>query len=62
MITWNLSDFVNDKESFNGTLTVARDANFDNMGGEENDLVSDIDDEHDVPRVDINPDELAQTL
>ena len=25
-------------------------------------MVSDIDDDHDTPRVDINPDELAQTL
>ena len=48
-------------ENFNGTLVVPRDANFDDMGGEQNDLVSDIDDGHDIPRVDINPDELAQT-
>ena len=62
MIKRNLRDFVNDMDNFNGTLVVPRDANFDNMGGEQNDLVSDIDDDHGIPRVDINPDELAQTL
>ena len=62
MIKRNLRDFVNDMENFNGTLVVPRDANFDNIGGEQNDLVSDIDDDHDIPRVDISPDELAQTL
>ena len=62
MITRNLCDFVNDIESFDGPLVVARDANFDYMGGQQNDLVPDIDDDHDIPRVDINPDELAQTL
>ena len=62
MITRNLCDFVNDMESFNGPLVVARDANFDNMGGQQNDLVPDIDGDHAIPRVDINPDELAQTL
>ena len=61
MIKRNLRDFVNDMENFNGTMVVPRDANFDDMGGEQNDLVSDIDDGHDIPRVDINPDELAQT-
>ena len=62
IITRNLCDFVNDMESFNGPLVVVRDANFDNMGGQQNDLAPDIDDDHDIPRVDINPDELAQTL
>ena len=38
MITWNLCDFLNDMENFNGPLVVARDANFDNMGGQQNDL------------------------
>ena len=47
MIKRNLRDFVNDMENFNGTLVVPRDANFDNMGGEQNDLVSAIDDDHD---------------
>ena len=62
MIKWNIRDFVNDMEHFNVTLSVPRDANFDNIGGEQNDLVSDIDDDHDIPRVNINPDELAQTV
>ena len=62
MITRNLCDFVNDMESFNGPLVVARDANFDNMGGQQNDLVPDIDDDHAIPRVGINPDEFTQTL
>ena len=62
MIKRNLHDFVNDMENFNGTLVVPRDANFDNMGGEQNVLASAIDDDHDIPRVVINPDELAQTL
>ena len=62
MIKRNLRDFVNDMEHFNGTLVVPSDANFDNMGGEQNDLVSNIDDDHDIPRVDNNPDEFAQTL
>ena len=61
MIRRNLCDFVNGMESFNGTLVVARDANFDNMGGEQNDLVSDIDDVHEIPRVIIYQDELRQT-
>ena len=62
MITRNLCDFVNDMESSNGPLVVARDANFDNMGGQQNDLVPDIDDDHAIPRVGINPDEFTQTL
>ena len=62
MITRNLCDFVNDMESFTGPLVVARDANFDNMGGQQNDLVPDIDDDHAIPRVGINPDEFTQTL
>ena len=62
MIRRNLRDFVNDIESFNGTLVVARDANCDNMGGEQNDLVTDNDHDHDMPRVGINPDKLNQTL
>ena len=62
MITRNLCDFVNDMESFNEPLVVARDANFDNMGGQQNDLVPDIDDDHAIPRVGINPDEFTQTL
>ena len=62
MITRNLCDFVNDMESFNGPLAVARDANFDNMGGQQNDLVPDINDDHAIPRVGINPDEFTQTL
>ena len=64
MITRNLCDFVNDMEifNFNGHLVVARDANFDNMGGQQNDLVPDIDDDHAIPRVGINPDEFTQTL
>ena len=62
IITRNLSDFVNDMERCSGTLVVARDANFDYMGGEQNDLVPDIDDDHDIPRVGINPDEFTQTL
>ena len=62
MITRNLCDLVNDMESFNGPLVVTRDANFDNMGGQQNDLVPDIDDEHAIPRVGINPDEFTQTL
>ena len=62
MITRNLCDFVNDMESFNGPLIVARDANFDNMGGRQNDLVPDLDDDHAIPRVGINPDEFIQTL
>ena len=49
-------------ESFNGTLVVPKDANCDNVGGEQNDLLPDIDDDHDIPRVGINPDKLAQTL
>ena len=62
MITRNLSDFVNDMESFNGPSVVARDANFDNMCGQQNDLVPDIDYDHAIPRVGINPDEFTQTL
>ena len=62
MKTRNLCDFVNEMESFNGLLVVARDANFDNMGGQQNDLVPDIDDDHAIPRVGINPDEFTQTL
>ena len=46
MITRNLCDFVNGMESLNEPLVVARDANFDNMGGQQNDLVPDIDDDH----------------
>ena len=49
-------------ESFNVPLVVARDANFDNMGGQQNVLVPDIDDDHAIPRVGINPDEFTQTL
>ena len=62
MIARNLCDFVNAMESFNGPLFVARDANFDNMGGQQNDLFADIDDDHAIPRVGINPDEFTQTL
>ena len=62
MKTWNLCDFVNDMERFNVPLVVARGANFDNMGGQQNDLVPDIDDDHAIPRVSINPDEFTQTL
>ena len=62
MITRNLCDFVNDMESFNGHLVVARDANFDNMGGQQNDLVPDIDDDLAIPWVGINADEFIQTL
>ena len=62
MIARNLCGFVNDMESFNGPLVVARDANFDNMGGQQNDLVPDIDDDHAIPLVGINPDEFTQTL
>ena len=62
VMTRNLCDFVNDMEIFNGPLVVARDANFDNMGGQQNDLVPDIDDDHAIPRVGINPDEFIQTL
>ena len=62
MITRNLCDFVNDMESFNGYLVVARYANFDNMDGQQNDLVPDIDDDHAIPRVGIDPDEFTQTL
>ena len=62
MIKRNLRDFVNDMENFNGTLVVPRSANFYNLGGEENHLVPDIDDDHDIPRVGINPDEFTQTL
>ena len=64
LITRNLCDFVNDMETFNfnGPLVVARDANFDNMGGQQNDLVPDIDDDHAIPWVGINPDEFTQTL
>ena len=62
MITPNLCDFVNHMESFNGPLVVARDANVDNMGGQQNDLVPDIDDDHAIPRVGIHPDEFTQTL
>ena len=62
MIKRNLCDFVNDTENFNGTLVVPRSAKFDNVGDEQNDLAPDIHDDHDIPRVDINPDELAQTL
>ena len=53
MIRRNLRDFVNDMESFNGTLVVPKDANCDNVGGEQNDLLPDIDDDHAIPRVDI---------
>ena len=59
MIRRNLRDFVNDMESFNGTLIVARGANCDNMGGVQSDLVPDIEDDRDVPRVGINPDEFT---
>ena len=62
MIKRNLRDFVNYMENFNGTLVVPRSANFDNVGDEQNDLAPVIDDDHDIPRDDINPDELAQTL
>ena len=62
MITWNLCDFVNDIESLNGPLVVARDANFDNMGGQQNDLVPDIDYDHAILRDGINPDEFTRTL
>ena len=62
MIKRNLRDFVNDMENFNGTLVVPRSANFDNVGDEQNDLAPDIDDDHNIPQIDINPDELAQTL
>ena len=60
MIRLNLRDF--DTGNFNGTLVVARDGNFDNMGGEHNDLVPDIDEDHGFPWAGINPDELIQTL
>ena len=62
MIKRNLRDFVNDVENFHGTLVVLKSANVDNVGDEQNDLAPDINDDHDIPRVDINPDELAQTL
>ena len=62
MKTRNLCDFVNEMESLNGPLVVARDANFDNMGGQQNDLVPDIDDDYAIQRVGINPDEFTQTL
>ena len=62
MIKRNLRDFVNDMENFNGTLVVPKSANFDNVGDEQNDLAPDIHDDHAIPRVDINPDELAETL
>ena len=62
IIKRSLRDFVNDMEIFNGTLVVPRSANFDKMGSEQNDMVPDVDDDHDIPRVDINSDELAQTL
>ena len=62
MITRNLCDFVNGMKSFSGPLVVARDANFDNICGQQNDLVPDIDDDHAIPRVGINPDEFTQTL
>ena len=62
IIKRNLCDFVNDIENFNGTLVVARSANFDNVGNEQNDLVYDIDDDHEIPRVGINPDKFVQTL
>ena len=55
MIRRNLHDFVNGIESFNGTLVVPTDANFVNMGGEQNDLVLDIDDDQGIPWVGINP-------
>ena len=35
MLKRNLGDLCNDMESFNGALVVPRDANFDNMGGEQ---------------------------
>ena len=58
----NLRDFVNDMESFNGTLIVPRDANFDYMGGEQNYLLPDIHNYHDITRVGIDPVEFTQTL
>ena len=61
MITQNLRDFVNDMESFNGVLVVPRGANFDNVSDEQNNVVPDINDDHDAPRVGINPDEFTQT-
>ena len=62
MIRQNLRDLENDMESFNGNLVVSRAANFDNVVGEQNDLVPDINDDHDIPWVGINPDEFTQVL
>ena len=62
MLKCNLRDFVHDMENFNGTLVVPRSGNFDNMGGEQNDLVPDFDDDNDIPQFGINPDEITQTL
>ena len=47
---------------FQWTLGLARDANFDNMGGQQNDLVPDIDYDHAILRDGINPNEFTRTL
>ena len=62
MIKRNLCDFVNDMENFNGTLVVPRSANFDNVGDEQNALVPDIDDDHDISQIGIDSDEITPTL
>ena len=49
-------------ESFNGNLIVPRFSNFDNIGGEQNCLVPDMNDDHDTLWVVINPDDFTQTL
>ena len=61
MIRRNLCDFVNDMESSNGMLVVPRDVNSDNAGDEETGLVPDLYGDHDIPWVDMNPDEFTQT-
>ena len=58
----NLRDSVNAIESFNETLFVPSDANSDNVGDEENDLVHVIEGDHDIYWFDIHSDELTQTL
>ena len=59
MVKRNLRDFLNDVDKFNGTLIVPKGANFDNVGDEQNDLVPDIDDDHDVPYAGVNSDEFT---